>query len=497
MVRSVLAPLACTCLLVAAAAAGAEMYKWVDESGQIHFSDSPPRNAEAVDLSPEADALGVRPPASRSDSGRAIAYRGDEPSRLAFLKEVMVHFENVPPGREKEIGEMRSGTSCNRPRPIKIQSGYKLKREASLRWHFHDLLRELGYRSPGEIKTSFDAEEESGSDLSIIAIITELEVSECIASEGMASSRMGSLHRAREVRTRVKNASLMTVEWQVRDNLQRQVVYETTTTGSFRDRHFIERTDDLPGTMERAFREAARGLLSERAFAALLEPGDGASLAGAQATPANGKVSLAIEEGRCNGRGPTFQARFEALKESTATIRTPSGHGSGFLVSEDAFVLTNEHVVGTSRKVLVLMDGEEYEGRVVVADKVRDVALVELAERPPGVPLSVCRDRTGVGDVVYVVGTPLDEKLSLTVTRGIISQHRTMDGQAFYQTDAVINKGNSGGPVFNGQGHVIGMAVAGVFAKDGAGMGINYLIPIDEALVALIEETPADSRRSR
>jgi serine protease Do len=95
------------------------------------------------------------------------------------------------------------------------------------------------------------------------------------------------------------------------------------------------------------------------------------------------------------------------------------------------------------------------------------------------------------------VGTPLDEKLSLSVTKGIISQHRVMKDQPYYQTDAVINKGNSGGPAFNEQGEVIGMAVAGVFAKDGAGMGINYLIPIDEALRAVIEDAPAASPAAR
>ena len=145
--------------------------------------------------------------------------------------------------------------------------------------------------------------------------------------------------------------------------------------------------------------------------------------------------------------------------------------------------------------MLVLLGGEEYDGRVVATDPVRDVALVELEELPPGVPLEVCRARSAVGDTVYVIGTPLDEKLSLTVTKGIISQHRTMREQPYHQTDAVINKGNSGGPAVNEQGEVIGVAVAGLFAKDGAGMGIGYLIPIDEALRALIAPPASGARR--
>jgi S1-C subfamily serine protease len=125
---------------------------------------------------------------------------------------------------------------------------------------------------------------------------------------------------------------------------------------------------------------------------------------------------------------------------------------------------------------------------------VRDVALVELDELPPYEPLAVCRARADVGETVYVVGTPLDEKLSLTVTKGIISQHRTLKDQTYYQTDAVINKGNSGGPAFNEQGEVIGIAVAATFARGGGGLGINYLIPIDDALAAVIASPPAARR---
>jgi S1-C subfamily serine protease len=84
-----------------------------------------------------------------------------------------------------------------------------------------------------------------------------------------------------------------------------------------------------------------------------------------------------------------------------------------------------------------------------------------------------------------VVGTPLDERLDFSISRGIISARRVLDQRNYYQTDAAVNPGNSGGPVFNGSGNVIGITVAGLFTKDGSSMNITYVIPILDALEAL------------
>ena len=86
----------------------------------------------------------------------------------------------------------------------------------------------------------------------------------------------------------------------------------------------------------------------------------------------------------------------------------------------------------------------------------------------------------------FTFGTPLSEKLSSTVTRGIISANRFLeDKQAYYQTDASINPGNSGGPAVNKFGEVIGIAVAGLINRSGSSVNINFLIPIEEAIKTL------------
>ena len=389
------------------------------------------------------------------------------------------------------MGEFQKGGSCSRDRDIEVKNDHEPTQEASFRWQFHDRLRQLGYRSPREIKTKFDLEGNAGPDLTIIALIVELEVAQCDVQETLRSRR-GILRTV----AREKNSSSIAVEWQVRDNLRRKLVYEATTRGAYRDSGFHDIRTNEARTLERAFLEAADALFADEAFAKLLDPGVSALPARADLDGAAPKLELTLKSGTCQTGIQRFRNRYEVLERGTATIRTVRGHGSGFLVSDDGYVLTNEHVVGNAREVVVVMNENEYVGRVVAAAPARDVALIEIDAPPPNSALPLCREMAAVGDEVYVIGTPLDEELDLTVTKGIISQHRTVRGLRYYQTDASINSGNSGGPAFNENGDVIGIAVAGLFTEDGAGVGINYLIPIDDALRPLVEtRQPASERR--
>ena len=99
--------------------------------------------------------------------------------------------------------------------------------------------------------------------------------------------------------------------------------------------------------------------------------------------------------------------------------------------------------------------------------------------------VTISKNKMTEGDTVYVIGTPLDVSLSNTVTKGVYSAHRRLNGLPFYQTDAAINAGNSGGPAFNEQGELVGISVAGLFTREGASLNVNYLIPIDNAVTIL------------
>lgn len=164
--------------------------------------------------------------------------------------------------------------------------------------------------------------------------------------------------------------------------------------------------------------------------------------------------------------------------------RVQRGTGSGFIISEDGRILTNAHVVeGADEVTVVLKDGRRFEGEVVGADPVTDVAVVKIAATElPTVELGNS-DNLVPGQWAIAIGNPLG--LNNTVTQGIISatgrsgsdigvRDKRLD---FIQTDAAINPGNSGGPLLNAQGEVIGVNTAII----GGAQGLGFAIPIETA----------------
>ena len=110
----------------------------------------------------------------------------------------------------------------------------------------------------------------------------------------------------------------------------------------------------------------------------------------------------------------------------------------------------------------------------------RDVALLDLGENRL-VSLAIDKSVPESGSEVFAVGSPLDEDLSGTVTRGIVSGTRDYEGLNWIQSDVAINPGNSGGPLINSSGSVVGISTAGIF-RGGGQTGINLFIPIENAL---------------
>ncbi len=166
------------------------------------------------------------------------------------------------------------------------------------------------------------------------------------------------------------------------------------------------------------------------------------------------------------------------------------GTGSGFIVSADGYILTNNHVVEGADKVLVrLLDRREFVAKVVGADPNTDVAVVKIDAKNLQPAALGDSDNERVGEWVLAVGNPLGDGLTFTVTSGIISaKGRRLDGLQrsqlsiadFLQTDAAINPGNSGGPLVNVRGEVIGINSA-IASETGFYSGYGFAIPINLA----------------
>jgi len=163
------------------------------------------------------------------------------------------------------------------------------------------------------------------------------------------------------------------------------------------------------------------------------------------------------------------------------------GQSSGFIISSDGYILTNNHVVGDADEIMVVLsDGRKLEARTIGTDPKTDIAVIKIAgEGLPTIELGDS-DALEIGEWVIAVGNPFG--LSETVTVGVVSakgrQVRTTEDvyEDFIQTDAAINPGNSGGPLLNLDGEAIGINTM-IISESGGYMGIGLAIPINMARI--------------
>lgn len=160
------------------------------------------------------------------------------------------------------------------------------------------------------------------------------------------------------------------------------------------------------------------------------------------------------------------------------------GQGSGFIISKDGLILTNAHVVANAEEVTVkLNDRREYTAKVLGSDEASDVAVLKIDA--DNLPVATMGDSTrlGVGDYVLAIGSPFG--LEQSATAGIVSaKSRSLPGDSyvpFIQTDVAVNPGNSGGPLFDASGRVVGIN-SQIYSRTGGYQGVSFAIPINVAL---------------
>ena len=182
--------------------------------------------------------------------------------------------------------------------------------------------------------------------------------------------------------------------------------------------------------------------------------------------------------------GSPFEDMFKEF--STPQKRKASALGSGFIIDAKGIVVTNNHVIKDAEDIIIRVEGDteyiEYKAKVIGADPLSDIAVLKIESNDKFLPVKLGdSDKARIGDWVIAIGNPLG--LSGTVTSGIISARNRNIGLSRYedyiQTDASINVGNSGGPLFNMEGDVIGINTA-ILGREG-NIGIGFAIPSNSA----------------
>jgi serine protease Do len=200
----------------------------------------------------------------------------------------------------------------------------------------------------------------------------------------------------------------------------------------------------------------------------------------------SGEVQVATQQNPFGNDGdennPFFQF-FRQMPHPRGQEMPTHAQGSGFVVSSDGVILTNAHVVDGAKEVTVkLIDHREFKAKVLGTDKTSDIAVLKIdAHGLPAVRLGNS-DKLGVGDYVLAIGAPFG--LEETATAGIVSATgRSLPGDGavpFIQTDAAVNPGNSGGPLFDSTGAVVGIN-SQIYTNSGGYQGVSFAIPINLA----------------
>jgi S1-C subfamily serine protease len=271
----------------------------------------------------------------------------------------------------------------------------------------------------------------------------------------------------------------LTLEWRVLDRSSGKEVLKRTTSGHARHRQregYVE-SDNIT-----AFEDALLKFLAEGSFVELVRSNT-ATIAVPPTSNDSAALSFTLE------RPPltAFKNLGEMIRyadRSCVTIITDGGHGSGVIINKEGWVLSAHHVVdGTNRVEVMFSDGLRLDATILYANVDHDLVLLDIAGSGyRALPIAE-NDTTGIGEEVVTIGTPADIELGQSVSKGILSGKRKVNDLIYLQTDVAVNPGNSGGPLLNSHGLVIGIIQSKLVGKGIEGLG--FAVPIDQVMRSL------------
>ena len=363
--------------------------------------------------------------------------------------------------RGEHVGAMQAGILCVPQGDLTWKGGRLSIDSDEFTDAFKEELEKYSFKTVGDTNALFEDPSTWKSEILIAGLVKDLKTNLCYPMAGF-----GNFSSA-------KGEAYLKVDWQIYSKLDRTVVHSVTTEGAGKS------DDAMPGggtvPVLTAFSQATRNLLADQKFREIVSRG-GEAL---RETVVKSGDSIFV----ARKSSTPVSAKAEDWTNAVVTVFAGKGHGSGFVIS-DNLILTNHHVVGGADVVSVkFANGFGVTGKVIAFNSGKDVALVRV---DASLPKHFVLNRTipPVGSEIYAVGSPLDEKFSATVSRGVISGLREEQNNRLIQSDVNIRPGNSGGPMVDKNGHVVGIAVSGIVVNR-VQQGINFFIPIDDALKSL------------
>lgn len=326
---------------------------------------------------------------------------------------------------------------------------------------FKTALEKAGYKvvTPGE-DNLFDPEAGS-ADYDAAAVIKSMSIDGCIGSALPLDSA-----------SEIRGDGSMTIDWQIYSPLKKQVVAHVSTTGKAHLAHSI--VGGRQRLLVDSFGDNTAALAANADFRAAMTAPKAFAGGDLQTPGAQSKISL-------SGSLKAKPRKIADAVGDIVTIMNSAGSGSGILVSDDGYVLTNAHVVGDDKNVRVRWsDGIEGIGEVTRVSKNRDVAILKTNPRDR-TPLALKRGAVTPAQRVYAIGSPNGKDFQGTVSSGIVSADRVIDGLRYIQSDVSISPGSSGGALLDENGAVIGITVA-FYLNEGRTAGLNLFIPIGDAM---------------
>jgi len=424
----------------------------------------------AVVLAGCAQKLPVAPPGTKFavdfDSAPApdpIPVAPGTTTRSVMLKTLGI--SRIPNGTP--IGAAGVGANCTLAGRNAIGNQNKIE-EAGVIWRrpFFQSLKAANYAVMNDPNNMFEDKGQLHPDYLAGVLITGFKKNDCF--KGNVVNLQAPHSTEMEV----------SVEWQFYDAASNAVVLTVNTHGYFKGD-----ADEDPlqsKTFERAIENNVKMLLANQQFHDLLAPASAQTAA--TDTPASQRTMRIKESRLLTGE---ISENMAQVQNSVVTITFANGHGSGVIISKDGYILTAKHVVGNAHSAIITISGGKDITATVVAIESRfDAALLKTNEPVPGF-LPVAEAPIAVGADVYAVGTPLSKTFATTVTKGVVSGYRTIDGVSQIQSDVSIMPGNSGGPLLDRSGNIVGLSrsmvgLGGLPLKT----GISFFTPIEQVLQA-------------